>query len=494
MSRTIPVAPFDYVVFGGSGDLALRKLLPSLFDRDREGQVPNDARIIAAARGAGTTESYRAKLHELLSVMLTKSGTASEAAPVISPSNQAALKRFLERLHYVQLDAGSDTGWPALKQLLSEQNQRIRVFYLSVGPELFAPIAGRIAAAGLINPEARIVLEKPIGTDLESSRAINTAIAQHFDESKIYRIDHYLGKETVQNLFALRFANSLFEPLWNRDHIDHVQISVAETVGLESRVAYYDKAGAFRDMVQNHLMQLVCLIAMEPPARYDADTIRDEKLKVLRALRTIQPGEWVRGQYAAGALEQKAVPGYADELGQASTTETFIALRLGIENWRWAGVPFYLRTGKRLPEKVSEVIIHFKATPHLSLPPDAGPIQSNRLIIRLQPNEGVQLALNLKEPGPGGFRIRSEELELSFAEAFGVAQPEAYERLLMDVVRGNQTLFMRRDEVDAAWRWATPALEGWKNEGPLAYAAGTWGPSAAHTLLARDGRSWFSGA
>jgi glucose-6-phosphate 1-dehydrogenase len=487
-SRTVPVAPFDYVVFGGSGDLALRKLLPALFSRDCEGQIPVGARIIAAARSQATSTTFRAKVKALL-VEKIESG----ASNTIKSEIFAALEKFIARLHYVQIDADSDIGWPNLATLLAEQSEHIRVFYLSVGPELFVPIAARVAKAGLINSQARIVLEKPIGTDLDSSRAINTAIASYFDESRIFRIDHYLGKETVQNLFALRFANSLFEPLWNRDHIDHVQISVAETVGLENRVAYYDKSGAFRDMVQNHLMQLVCLIAMEPPARYEADTIRDEKLKVLRALRPMAPGEWIRGQYAAGALNQTAVPGYASELGETSTTETFIALRLGIENWRWAGVPFYLRTGKRLPEKLSEVVVQFKATPHISLPPEAGNIASNRLIIRLQPNEGVQLELNLKEPGPGGFRIRSEPLDISFAKAFGASQPEAYERLLMDIVRGNQTLFMRRDEVDAAWLWATPALEGWKAELPLSYPAGTWGPSAAHTLLARDGRHWFSG-
>jgi glucose-6-phosphate 1-dehydrogenase len=484
MSRTIPVASFDYVVFGGNGDLALRKLLPALFNRDRDGQLPESARIVAASRSASSTEAFRAKLSELLTArMVTDNDSEATSVGVVT--------RFLQRVHYIQLDANSDDGWETLSNFLSEFQERIRVFYLSVGPDLFVPIADRVAQAGLINSQARIVLEKPIGTDLASSQEINAAIAKHFDESRIYRIDHYLGKETVQNLFALRFANSLFEPLWNRDHIDHVQISVAETVGLESRVAYYDKAGAFRDMVQNHLMQLVCLIGMEPPSRYEADAIRDEKLKVLRALKAIAPGEWVRGQYASGALDRKAVSGYAEELGKESTTETFIALRLGIENWRWAGVPFYLRTGKRLPEKVSEVIVQFKAPPHLSLPADAGPIQSNRLIIRLQPNEGVRLALNLKEPGPGGFKLRSEELDMSFAEAFGALQPDSYERLLMDVVRGNQTLFMRSDEVAAAWGWATPALEGWLHEAPIAYAAGTWGPPEAHTLLAKDGRSWF---
>lgn len=484
MSRIIPVPAFDYVVFGGSGDLALRKLFPALFARDRDNQLPTEARIIAAARGPNTTEDFRSKLKESL-ITHAQHGSAPEPATVA---------RFVDRVHYVQVDASSEHGWSDLGALLAQDARPVRVFYLSVGPDLFAPIAARIATHGLNSNGSRIVIEKPIGTDLTSSRAINSAIGEYFSESNIYRIDHYLGKETVQNLFALRFANSLFEPLWNRNFIDHVQITVAETVGLESRVAYYDKAGAFRDMVQNHLMQLVCLIAMEPPSQYEADAIRDEKLKVLRALKPLQSGEWVRGQYGLGALGTQAVPGYAEELTKSSLTETFIALRLSIENWRWSGVPFYLRTGKRLPEKLSEVVVQFKAPPHNSLPPDSGATQPNRLILRLQPNEGMQLALNLKEPGPGGLRLRSEEMDMSFAEAFGVSQPEAYERLLLDVVRGNQTLFMRRDEVDAAWRWASPAMDGWKNESPLGYPAGSWGPSAAHTLLAREGRSWFSGS
>jgi glucose-6-phosphate 1-dehydrogenase len=483
MARTIAVAVFDYVVFGGSGDLAIRKLIPALFAREREGQLPDGARIFAVARSADSTSAYREKITNKLREL---------AGSVAIDDN--LLNKFLSRLEYIQVDAVSDAGWPELKQALGADTQRIRVFYMSVGPELFAPITQRIAAAGLNHAQARLVVEKPIGTDLTSSRAINEAIAAHFSESQVYRIDHYLGKETVQNLFALRFANLLFEPLWNRTYIDHVQITVAETVGLESRVAYYDKAGAFRDMVQNHLMQLVCLIAMEPPARYEADAIRDEKLKVLRSLKPLAAGDWVRGQYASGALGGTAVPGYQDELKSTSNTETFIALRLGIENWRWAGVPFYLRTGKRMPTKVSEVVVQFKSPPHMSLPNDAGPTIANHLTIRLQPNEGIQLGLNIKEPGPGGMRIRPEELDMTFAEAFGVSQPEAYERLLMDVVRGNQTLFMRRDEVDAAWLWATPAMQGWDGETPQNYPAGTWGPAASHTLLARDSRAWSEGA
>ncbi len=483
MARTIPVAVFDYVVFGGSGDLAIRKLIPALFAREREGQLPDGAKIFAVARSSDSTTQYRDKIRAKL----------LEAHADLA-TDPALLNKFLQRLDYLQVDAASDAGWLELKQALGNDTQRIRVFYMSVGPELFVPIAQKIAQHGLSHAQTRVVLEKPLGTDLISSRAINEAIAIHFSEAQVYRIDHYLGKETVQNLFALRFANLMFEPLWNHQYIDHVQITVAETVGLESRVAYYDKAGAFRDMVQNHLMQLVCLIAMEPPARYEADAIRDEKLKVLRSLKPLGPGDWVRGQYTAGAMNGVAVPGYQDELKAPSHTETLIALKLGIENWRWAGVPFYLRTGKRMPTKVSEVVVQFKSPPHMSLPADAGPGIANHLTIRLQPNEGIQLGLNIKEPGPGGMRIRAEELDMTFAEAFGVIQPEAYERLLMDVVRGNQTLFMRRDEVDAAWLWATPAMQGWAGEPAQSYSAGTWGPAAAHTLLARDGRSWVEGA
>ncbi len=479
-ARTILVSPFDYIVFGGTGDLAIRKLMPALFERDRDGQIPPEARIFAVARSVSNTQTYRAQLAEKLLVGREQ--------------HKALIDQFLKRVHYLVVDAASDTGWADLAAALNQQPDHVRVYYLAVAPQLFAPIAAKIAGAKLITPKCRVVLEKPIGSDLESASAINDSIGQHFAESQIYRIDHYLGKETVQNLYALRFANSLFEPLWNRQHIDHVQITVAETVGLEGRVAYYDQSGAFRDMVQNHLMQLVCLIGMEPPAQYEADAIRDEKLKVLRSLKPVQSGDWVRGQYVAGAMGGQAVPAYATELGKASSTETFIAIKLGIENWRWAGVPFYLRTGKRLPEKVSEIVIHFKAVPHRSMPADSGVIASNALVIRLQPNEGMKLALNVKEPGPGGLRVFPVQLDMSFAESFGISQPEAYERLLMDVVRGNQTLFMRHDEVNAAWRWATPAMNGWSNEKPESYSAGTWGPAAAHTMLARDGRQWTSGS
>jgi len=342
-----------------------------------------------------------------------------------------------------------------------------------------------------------VVIEKPIGSDLASATVINNDVASAFDEKHVFRIDHYLGKETVQNLLALRFGNVLFEPLWNARRIDHVQITVAETVGLEKRGAYYDNAGALRDMVQNHILQLLCMVAMEAPASLDADAVRDEKLKVLRSLKAIDQNNailhTVRGQYRAGASNGGAVPGYLEDLGKpSSNTDTFVAIKAEVDNWRWAGVPFYLRTGKRLPARVSEIVIEFKEIPHSIFLPSAGPIAPNKLVLRLQPDEGVKLWLMIKSPGPGGLRLQEVPLDMSFAEAFGVSQPDAYERLLLDVVRGNLTLFMRRDEVEAAWSWVDPILAAWKAspEAPKPYTAGTWGPSASVALIERDGRTW----
>jgi glucose-6-phosphate 1-dehydrogenase len=336
---------------------------------------------------------------------------------------------------------------------------------------------------------------------LASARAINDEVGSVFEENQIFRIDHYLGKETVQNLMALRFANSLFEPLWNGAQVDHVQITVAESLGIEDREDYYKRAGALRDMVQNHLLQLACLVAMEPPTRLEADAVRDEKLKVLRALRPITGDEvaskTVRGQYRAGAINGDLAPGYQEEVGDEPTgTETFVVVKAEIDSWRWATVPFYLRTGKRMPVRASEIVIQFRALPHSIFQPDAGRIVANRLVVRLQPDEGMKLFLMAKDPGPGGMRLREAPLNLSFAETFKVRYPDAYERLLMDVVRGNPTLFMRRDEVEAAWAWVEPILAGWRERGdaPKPYAAGTWGPSAAIALIERDGRTWHEDA
>jgi glucose-6-phosphate 1-dehydrogenase len=338
-----------------------------------------------------------------------------------------------------------------------------------------------------------VIIEKPIGHDLKSAMEVNDAVGGVFNESQIYRIDHYLGKETVQNLMALRFGNALFEPLWNAAHIDHVQITVAENIGVEGRGGYYDHSGALRDMIQNHLMQLLCLVAMEPPTHMDADGVRDEKLKVLRALKPIDASNAsqliVRGQYRASGN----MAAYTTEVGNpSSTTESFIAVKAEISNWRWAGVPFYVRTGKRLPIRQSEIVISFRNIPHSIFDESAGSIEANRLVLRIQPDEGVKLWIMIKDPGPGGMRLRYVPLDMSFAEAFGARSPDAYERLILDVIRGNQTLFMRRDEVEAAWKWIDPIAEAWEQsrEAPKPYPAGTWGPTAAIALIERDGRTW----
>ncbi|MHB2169303.1 glucose-6-phosphate dehydrogenase [Alsobacter sp. R-9] len=484
--RIISVDPFDMVVFGATGDLAARKLIPALFRRDVAGQVPADARVIGVSRRLPSEGSFEALVRRSLQQHVPAEELTAEA-----------IDRFVARLAFVTLDAGGEAGWSDLAALLAEHPARIRAFYLAVGPDLFGAICERIGRHGLVTPATRVVVEKPVGKDGESARAVNDAVGRVFGERQIFRIDHYLGKETVQNLMALRFANALFEPVWNAAHIDHVQITVAETLGVAGRAGYYDTSGALRDMVQNHILQLLCLVAMEPPTSLDADAVRDEKLKVLKALKPISPqtvdAMTVRGQYRAGASAGGAVPGYLEELGRDdSTTETFVALKAEVENWRWAGVPFYLRTGKRLATRLSEIVVAFRPIPHSIFPGSAGAVRSNRLVMRLQPDEAVRLWLMIKDPGPGGMRLQHVPLDMTFADAFGVTAPDAYERLLMDVVRGSQTLFMRRDEVDAAWAWIDPILEAWKTSGqpPRPYTAGTWGPSAAVALIERDGRTW----
>jgi glucose-6-phosphate 1-dehydrogenase len=489
-SQIIPVQPFDAVIFGGTGDLAERKLLPALFQRERDGQISDPTRYIGASRSKLSDDEYRSFAREALNEHVSK----EELEPEI-------VVKFLSRLHYVTIDAKSDKGWNNLKSLIGADDENIiRYFYLAVGPSLFGDIAKRLNDFELITLNSRMVMEKPIGRDLATACQLNDTVGQYFSEHQIYRIDHYLGKETVQNLLALRFANALFEPLWNSAHIDHIQITVAETVGLESRAGYYDRAGALRDMVQNHLLQLLCLVAMEPPASADADSLRDEKLKVLRALSPINNANaqnvTVRGQYRAGASSGGAVTGYLEELENGeSNTETFVAIKVEIENWRWAGVPFYLRTGKRLAQRMSEIVINFKPVPHSIFEKNAGIPVSNKLVIRLQPDEGVKQWIMIKDPGPGGMRLRNVPLDMSFAEAFNVRSPDAYERLLLDVVRGNQTLFMRRDEVEAAWNWVDPILQAWEVTGqPVkSYTAGTWGPSASIALIERDGHTWHDG-
>jgi len=486
MAKIIPVAAFDCVVFGATGDLTLRKLLPALYYRCRDGQVPPESRIIGAARSDLGDDGFRRRASEALK---------HHVAP--ADLDPESVDRFCARLCYVRLDATQpDADWDGLRRVLHPD--RVRVFYLATSPDLYGSICRNISRADLVTADSRVVLEKPIGHDLASARAVNDQVGEVFDEPQIFRIDHYLGKETVQNLLALRFANSIFERLWNTDVIDHVQITVAETVGLEGRGGYFDKAGVLRDMVQNHLLQLLCLIAMEPPVSLEADRVRDEKLKVLRALRPFEPHDaatlTVRGQYTQGAIDGKPVPGYLADLGtdEPSTTETFVALKAEVRTWRWANVPFYLRTGKRLPKKVSEIVVQFRALPFSIFPPDAAEWQPNRLIIRLQPEEGIRLEMMTKDPGPGGLRLSPTGLDIRFETAFNTRFPDAYERLLMDTVRGNPTLFMRRDEVEAAWAWVEPILEAWASrpDHPRAYPAGTWGPTASIALIERDGRTW----
>jgi glucose-6-phosphate 1-dehydrogenase len=485
-TRIIPVEDFDLVIFGATGDLAQRKLLPALFHRDEQGQIPEGACIIGTSRRAMSHDEFKA---------FAAKAIEKDVAALKTP--QDVVNRFLSRLRYYAAEATKDDGWVALDQELADRKDVVRVFYLAVGPDIFGQICDRLGQHGLVTPKSRVVVEKPLGKDGASAEATNTAIGKVFPEDAIYRIDHYLGKETVQNLMALRFANLLFEPVWNAAHIDHVQITVAETLGVEGRAGYYDTSGALRDMVQNHILQLLCLVAMEPPSSMEADAVRDEKLKVLKALKPIASDKLdqhiVRGQYKAGASSAGPVGGYLEELGTESKTETFVALKAEIGSWRWNGVPFYLRTGKRLPTRVSEIVVEFKPVPHSIFGKAAGAVTANRLVIRLQPDEGVKLWLMIKDPGPGGMRLQHVPLDMSFAEAFGVRNPDAYERLLMDVVRGNQTLFMRRDEVAAAWKWIDPILDHWKssNDEPKSYTSGTWGPAASVALIERDGNTWL---
>ncbi len=487
MANFVPVDVFDLVIFGGTGDLAMRKLLPALYHRDGDAQILEGSRIIAASRSALSRDEYLARVEAALHENLRE-----------DEFDDAQWQTFRERIHYVSLNAGAHDEWHALNDLLRGAEDRTRVAYLATAPALFGAISAGLKHNGLVTASSRIVLEKPVGHDYDSACEINNAVGECFAENQIYRIDHYLGKETVQNLLALRFANSLFEPLWRRAYVDHVQITVAEDLGVGGRVEYYDKIGALRDMVQNHLLQLVCLVAMEAPSSLHHDSVRDEKIKVLRAIRQMTPEQirsnTVRGQYTAGAIDGHTVPGYLEELdGGKSSTETFVALKLEIENWRWSNVPFYVRTGKRLTDKHSEIVVQFQDVPHSIFPEQRFALQPNRLTIRLQPDEGVKLSVMAKEPGPGGFDLRPVSLDLSFEETFGVRYPDAYERLLMEVLRGNPALFMRRDEVEAAWHWIDSIIEGWASakQKVESYVAGSWGPTGASSMLDRDGHAWW---
>lgn len=488
MAQLTPVNEFDLVIFGGSGDLALRKLVPALFNRDCDGQLPDGSRIIAVGKSPLEQGRY-----------LEMVAGALEAAGRTAPE-RADWERFAARIEYLDLDALDPQTWGALRERLAGHERKIRALYLATPPSLFGPVAKGFSSNQLMTGDMRIVLEKPVGDDYRSARAVNDQVGACFAEDQIFRIDHYLGKETVQNLLALRFGNALFEPLWRREVIDHVQITVAEELGVGHRVEFYEHIGALRDMVQNHLLQLVCLVAMEPPGRLDDDAVRDEKVKVLRALRPITAAtaksHTVRAQYAPGAIAGEAVPGYLDELGGSSRTETFVALKAEIDNWRWSGVPFYLRTGKRLATKHSEIAIQFKPVPHAIFDDLRYQRMPNRLSIMLQPDEGVKLSIMAKEPGPGSFELRPVSLDLSFEETFGIRYPDAYERLLVEVMRGNPALFMRRDEVESAWQWIDGIIAGWgeSRQQVCSYVAGSWGPTGSSMLLDRDGRGWLTGS
>ena len=476
---------FDLVLFGGTGDLAMRKLLPALYRRFGDGQVAADARIIGVARATLSREGFQAKAEAACRQFLGDAFRAETWAA------------FARHLWYVRLDATAAADYRGLADQLAVRPDVVRIFFLSTAPDLFAAICHELANAGIVTPSSRIMLEKPLGEDSASASRINDTVGAMASERQIYRIDHYLGKETVQNLLALRFGNTLFEPLWRRGHVRHVQVTVAEQLGVESRGDFYDRTGALRDMVQNHLLQLVCILAMEPPATSAADAVRDEKLKVLRALRPIGEAEalvkTVRGQYRAGIVGAGRVEGYLEEAGvhAASRTETFVAIKAEVDTWRWAGVPFYLRTGKRLHEHLAEIVITFDQIPHSIFEGPFGSQPPNRLVIRLQPEEFITLRILAKSPGEA-MRLKPVDLALDLGESFKARPLEAYERLLGDAIQGNLTLFMRRDEVEAAWNWIDPIRTAWDADdgGPRPYAAGSWGPAAASALIARDGFAW----
>ena len=476
------------LLFGATGDLARRMLLPSLFALHADGLIAPDLLIVGTARSAHDDAGFRAFAGEALERFVAPEQRMTEL-----------VESFLHRLRYVALDASDPGGFARLADAVDGAATRDLAIFLSTAPQLFGPTISGLAGAGLAGENVRIGLEKPLGSDLASSRQINDAVAAAFPESRTFRIDHYLGKETVQNLLALRFGNSLFEPLWNAQGIEHVQITVSETVGLEGRVGYFDGSGSLRDMVQNHMLQLLALVAMEPPAHYNATSVRDEKVKVLRSLRRIDrttaATHSVIGQYGPGAVGGVAVPGYTEELGHPSNTETFVALKAHVDNWRWKGVPFYLRTGKRMPTRQSEILIQFRAVPHSIFAERGTTLSANKLVIRLQPEEYIRLLVMAKEPGldRDGIRLREVPLDLSLTTAFaGHRRRIAYERLLLDLIEGDPTLFVRRDEVEAQWEWIDAIRDGWTANAmrPRPYAAGTWGPSAGIALTERDGVSW----
>ena len=478
---------FDLVLFGGTGDLAWRKLMPALFQAFRHGTLPPGGRIIGIARDDLSDARYRALIRSRFDdVDLDKRPTPEE------------FDRFAELLHFLRLDLSQPQDYRRLVTLLAERDAQTVVMYLATAPSLFTTVVQQLAAAGLNRPNTRLVLEKPLGHDLASNRAINKAVSEVLTEKQVFRIDHYLGKPAVQNLFAMRFGNAIFEPVWRREHIANIQITIAEDLGVERRGAFYDSTGALRDMVQNHALQLLCALAMEPPINAHADAIRDEKLKVLRALKPwtaeTLATHAVRGQYGPGKVNGEPVAGYREEPGvdPHSRTETFVALRAEIGSWRWAGVPFYIRTGKRLAAREAHIVVNFREAPHAIF--KAPPGTSNRLVIHLQPRDGLELHLLAQgqENRRNGATLAPVQLDLDFDKRFGSERVGAYERLLLDVIAGRLNLFVRSDEQEEAWRWVGPLLDYWRNEtrGPRLYAAGTWGPSASSAMIARDGFCW----
>jgi glucose-6-phosphate 1-dehydrogenase len=473
------------ILFGATGDLANRMLFPSLYNLFVDGLLPDGMEIIGSGRSEMDDAAFRAAI-DLKRFLADDRYDAAQA------------EAFLSRIRYTAV-SGKPEEFAKLREMVGDRIDQGVSVYLSTPPSLFAPMVEGLGAAGLAGPNVRIAMEKPIGQDLASSKDVNDAVNAVFDEDRVFRVDHYLGKETVQNLLVLRFGNMLFEPLWNATAIEHVQITVAETVGLEGRVSYYDGVGALKDMVQNHMLQLLALVAMEPPASMAPAAVRDEKVKVIRSLRAMTPetvaAHSVRGQYTAGAVGGEPVKGYADELGRPSNTETFVALKAFIDNWRWAGVPFYLRTGKRMPARHSEILIQFRPVPHSIFARKGRGLDPNTMIIRIQPQENIQLQVMAKQPGLDreGVSLREVALDVSLStEAAGQRRRIAYERLLLDLIEGDPTLFVRRDEVEAAWTWIDSIHHAWAQTGQEArsYTAGTWGPSAAIALIERDNASW----